>query len=103
MSSNWLLDNATRLAQFAGDDCEIDFINRARGELVRQRAVRGIVFGNHHAAARVLVQSMNYSWPLLSADSGQRGAVMKQGINERAAAMAGAGMNHQARRLVDDD
>ncbi len=46
---------------------------------------------------------MNDAWPLLPADAAQIVDVMEQGVDQRAARMAGRRMHDHARRLVDHD
>jgi len=51
--------------------------------------------------ARVFIEPMHDSRPLLAADAGQLWKMMQQGVDQRVLAMARAWMNHQPGRLVD--
>ena len=75
-----------------------------RREHVGQLLVRGIAFRRHHHAGRVLVQTMDDPRTHHPANAGQAVAAMgDQRVDEGAVGLAGAGMDHHAGRLVEDD
>ena len=74
------------------------------GKGVGQRAMRGVGLGDHHDAAGVLVEAVDDARPPDAADAGQAvAAMMDQRVDQRAGPVAGAGMDDQPGRLVDDD
>ena len=74
------------------------------GEGLRQRLVRAVGLGDDHDAAGVLVEAVDDARPLDAADAGKAGAAMvDQRVDQRAGPVAGAGMDDEAGRLVDDD
>ena len=62
-----------------------------------------IIFGHDKATARLFVETMNDAGTLFSTDSRQRDAVIEQRIYQSVLAMAYPGVNHESRRLIDDD
>jgi hypothetical protein len=103
MSSDLLFDYARLLAQFSGDECEVNLFHRARGELFGQFPVGDIIFGHHETAACFLVEAMNNTRPLFSADPGQRGAVTEQRVDQSVFALTWARVNGKASRFIDND
>ena len=103
MASDFFCNCSRALPQLPRDKCEINLFYRPFLKLCRQSAVRFIGFRNDDAAARFFIQSMDNSRPFFAADSGKLRKVMQQRIDQRVLAVAGAGMNDQARRLVDYD
>ncbi len=83
----------------------IDPDDRVFFELGRQTSVRRVGLGDDHDAGGLLVQAVHQPRPLLPADRGDRAAfgseVMEQRVDERAAPVAGRGMNDQPRRLIE--
>ena len=69
MTGDGFVDHSTRFPRDAGHQREIDFLHRARGKLLREIAVGRIVLGHDETAARLLVESMDNSRALLSADA----------------------------------
>ena len=65
--------------------------------------MRSVVLGDDERAARVFVEAVNNSRPFLAADSGEIFAVSQQRIHQRMLLMTGAGMNDQARGLVEHE
>ena len=60
--------------------------------------------GDHHQAGRVLVEAVDDARTPHAADAGERrAAMMDERVDQRARPVAGAGMHHETRRLVDDD
>jgi hypothetical protein len=68
MPSNVFFDYAGRLAQFSGDQRQINLFNRARGKLFRQFPMRHVVFSYHQTAACFLVETVNNAGSLFSTD-----------------------------------
>ena len=60
-----------------------------------------VILGHDEAAARFLVETMHDPGPLLPANPGKAGAMMEKRVDERVRLVAGAGMHHQTRRLVE--
>jgi len=71
-------------------------------ELARQLLVCRVVLGDHHDARRAAVETVDDAGPHLSADAAQARQVMQQRIDQCARRMAGTGVHHHARGLVDD-
>src|SRR5690606_4794335 len=73
-------------------------------ELGRELSMRLICLRDHQNSTGVLVESMNDSRPVPSAERGERtAAMMQQGIDERPAADPRSGRDDHARRLLDHD
>ena len=74
------------------------------GELLGQAMVRPVVLGHDQKPAGVLVEAVHDAGPPDAADAGQAFAAMgDQRIDQRAGLVAGAGVHHQSRGLVDHD
>ena len=74
------------------------------GELLGERAMRLIGLGDDQQSAGILVEPMHDAGPRHAADAGEaRAAMGDQRVDQRAGGVAGAGMHHEARGLVDDD
>ena len=82
VSSNFLFNHARGLAQFSGNEREINFLHRPLRELFGQFAMRLIIFGNDNATARFLIETMNNAWPFFAADAGKGGAMMEQRVDQ---------------------
>jgi hypothetical protein len=65
--------------------------------------VSRIVLCDEETAARLFVQTVNNAGSFLSANAGQRRAMMKQCIDQGVFAMAGTWMNDEPGRFIDDD
>src|SRR4051794_34309707 len=81
----------------AGDEREISLLHRARGELPGKFAMCGVVLRHDKASARFLVEAMHDARPLLSTDTGKRGAMMQEGVDQRVLLVARAGMHDHSR------
>ena len=103
MSSDFLFDCPSRLAQFSGDKCEVNLFHCARGELFGQFPMRHVIFGHHETAACFLVETVNNAGPFLSADPGQRRAVAEQRVDQSVFALTCARMNGKAGGFIDND
>jgi len=103
MTTNFFFNNTGALAQFSSNEREINLIDRARGKLVRQLAMRFIVLRHDQAAARVFIKPVNDSGAFLAANAGEFWKMMKQRVHQRSAALPGAGMNDEAGLFVDHD
>ncbi len=68
MSSDFLVNHAGRLAQFSGDQRQINLFHRARGELFRQSPVCNVILCYHEAAACFLIETVNDAGSFFSAD-----------------------------------
>ncbi len=101
-------DRAGGRVRFAPGEGEIGAFEGARaavvGELSREAVMRTVVLRHDDQAAGVLVESVDDAGAAHAADAGQAGTAMgDEGIDEGAAGMAWGRMDHQPRRLVDDD
>ena len=103
MSSDFFFDYPGRLAQFSGDEREINLFHCARGELFGQFAMRDIIFRHYKASACFLVETVNDTGPFFSADPGQRRAVTEQRIDQSMLALTRTRVNGKSGRFIDDD
>lgn len=103
MPSDFFFDYPGRLAQFSGDEREVDLFHCTHGELFGQFAMRDIIFRYYETAACFLVETVNDTGPFFSADPCQRGAVAEQCVDQSVFALARARMNGEASRFVDHD
>src|SRR5262245_47002270 len=102
------VDRAPRPLRRPPDEGEVAATQGPRatvvGELPAQRLMRAVGLGDHHHPGGVLVEAMPEAGPLDAAESGQALTAMgDEGVDQRAAAVAGGGMDDQSGRLVDDD
>ena len=65
--------------------------------------MRDIIFGHYETAACFLVETVNDTGPLLSADSGQRRAVAEQSVDQSMFTLTRARVNGEAGGFVDND
>ncbi len=103
MAADRCLDCSAISLQCPGNEREIDFRGFPLGELLRQGLMSDVILGHDEAAARFLVETMHDPGPLFPADSGKAGAMMEERVDERVRLVAGAGMHHQTRRLVEHE
>ena len=103
MPSDRGIDRAAGTFEGPGDQREIDFRNLTFGKLPGEFLMRRVIFGRDHGAAGFLIEAMNNSGPLLSADPGKAGAMMEQGVDQRVRLVSGAGMHDEARRLIEHE
>ena len=103
MPGDGCVDHSTRFPGNACHKCEIDFLHRSRGKLLRKIAVRRIILGHDETAARLFIESMNNSRPLSSPDAREIFAMSKQSVYQRVLLMARAGMHDQSSRLVQHE
>jgi hypothetical protein len=103
MPSDLFFDHTSWLAQLSGDECEIDLLYTARGELPGYFAVRSVILGYDKAPARFFVETMNNSRALFTADSRQRRAVVEERVDQSVFAMTRTRMNYKARGLIDNN
>src|SRR2546425_901689 len=80
----------------------VRLLDRARLELVGERPVRGVGLGDHQDTRGLFVEPVDDSRSFDAADAGEIGAVVKQGVHQRAAARARAGMDRHPGGLVKD-
>jgi len=103
VAANQGLDGpAARSGKESLDEGEVDFCDGTGGKLAGEMGMGGVVPGDHEASAGVLVEPVDDPGPPLAADAGKRGAMRQQGMDQSMAGMAGGGVDHQARRLVED-
>ena len=62
-----------------------------------------VIFGHDKTAARVLVETMDDSGALFSADSRQRRAVIQERVHQSVFTMTSTRVDDKARRLIDDN
>ena len=103
MPADRSVDRAAGTFEGPGDEREIDFLYLALGELPRELLVRPVIFRDDETTARLLVETMNNAGTLLSADPGEAGAMMEQGVDQGMRLVSGAGMHDQPRRFVEHE
>ena len=102
------IDNAFQWRRGSPDIRQVCAFKRAAasmiGKLFRQVTMRCVVLGNHHDAARVLVETMHDAWSAYAADA-RKGlaAMMDERIDERSRSVSGARVNDKAGGLRNDD
>ena len=88
----------------AGHQGQIFLFEGARGELIGQGAVRGVVFGHNEQPGGFLVETVHDARTLHPADPAQAARAMRQqSVHHRVVARAHARMHHHTRRLVEHD
>jgi len=65
--------------------------------------MRLVVFGDDKATAGFFIEAVHYSRPFSSAYPRKRDAMMEQSIDQSMLPLAGAWMNNQTGRFIDDD
>src|ERR1700730_17564356 len=103
MAADRSFDHAGSFAQLAGDEREINFFNTALRELLRQAAMRFVVFGDDQTPARVFIETADNYRPFFSAHSGKRTTMTKQGVDQSVLRMTGSRMQNQAGRFVQHE
>ena len=104
MPRNRRVDLALFVGQPAADDRVIPLVHFAFLELRGQAKMRRVVLGGDEAAGRVHVQPVHDARAHHAADAAQApGAVVEQGVDQRAALVPVPGMSRHVGRLVDDD
>jgi len=88
---------------FPMDQCDIAFLDLTGPELGRQVMVGRGVFRRDHYARGVLIQAMDNARPDDPVNLGEIPAVEKESIHKGPRINPGAGVNHHARELIDDD
>lgn len=101
MSCNLRINGSAFALQVAGDEREIDFLNRASGELRGQMAMSFVVSRHNQTTTRLFVEPVHNSRPFRAADPGQICAMMKQRVDQCPIAVTCSRMNDQARWFVD--
>ena len=103
MASDRAVDAAGALLGLAADEGAVEPLDRMQCELLGQAAVGEVGLGHHEDARGPAVETVHDARPQHPADSGElAAAVMKQGIHEGPARMAGRGVDDETRRLVHD-
>ncbi len=102
------IDRALRTLGHAPDQRQIGAFEVAGtamiGELLAEMAMGAVVLGDHHDAARILVEAMNDAGAADSAYARQAIATMiYKGIDQRSRPVAVAGVNDEPGGLVDHD
>ena len=80
---------------------QVRLVDLAVRELPGQPGVGRVVLGDHHQSRRAAVEAVHDAGPLLAADAAEPGDVVQQGVHQGAPVVAGGGVDHHARRLVD--
>ncbi len=105
------VDGGVIFCNVAVDEGEIGFGDLAGGEHLAELAVGTVVFGDEDEAAGLLVEAVDDAGAEVSADLGELGEVVEEGVDEGAAVAgvfvvdcggAGSGVDHHAGGLVDD-
>ena len=79
------------------------FSTRSSRELAHERAVGFVVLGHHEQARGAPVEAVHDARAQHAAHSGEVLHVVEQGVDEGPLGVPGAGMDHEAGRLVDDE
>ena len=103
MAADCSFDHAGAFAQLAGDEREVNLLNTAFRKLLRQSAMRFVVFGNDQTTARVFIETVDDARPLFAANSGKGMTMMKQRVDQCVLRMTGARMHNQPGRFVQDE
>jgi len=103
MSANFFFDHARLFAQFSSDKRKINLFDRPLSKLPRQFSMRLIVFRYDEASARLFVETVNDSGPLLAADSREGRAMAEQCVDQGVLPMTRARMNDEPGRFIDDN
>src|SRR5262245_59335297 len=82
---------------------QIDFRYLTLGEFSRELLMRLVIFRHDETTARLLVETMNNAGTMFSADPGESGAMMKQGVDQSMRLVPGARMHDQPRRFVEHE
>ncbi len=98
-------DAAARRAPHEGEVCAPQAAVGAVGrKLLGEAVMRGVRLGHHEQARSLFVEAVNNARALDAADTGEAVAAMgDERIDERAAGVAGRGVNDEPCRLVDND
>ena len=80
--------------KLAANNRQVDLFHLSMGELGGESQMGGIIFGHHHASARVLVQPMDYAGPRHAANAAKVAfAMMEQSIHQRVLFVSGRRVN----------
>jgi hypothetical protein len=63
MTANRLDNFAAQFRESPGAQREVEFLNFSSGKLIAQPQMRDVMFGNHEAAAGLLVQPVDHPGP----------------------------------------
>jgi hypothetical protein len=85
------------------DEGEVGFFHIPRGELIGERAVDLLGFGNDEAARSFLVEAVDDTRALGAAHDFDARAVVQKSVSEGSLAVACAGMDDETSGLVEDE
>jgi hypothetical protein len=103
MAGQWLLDTARVIRHITPYGGKIDPADRVVPELIRKSVMSQVVLCRHHNTGSSLVEPVYDARPGYSPDTGQIPAVVEQGVDKGSRRMPVGGMDHNVRRLVDDN
>ena len=103
VASDGFFDDAVILFDEALDEGEIDLFDVAVSELMGERVVGLVGFGDDEDAAGEAVEAMDDARAERSLDLRELREVMEQGVDEGSVMDTGSSMDGHAGRLVDDD
>lgn len=101
VAGDFFFDHAGFFGEMPGSEREVFFQYIAPGELFGERLVGQVIFGDHEAAAGFFVESVHDAGALCAADARERGTMVEQRIDERAAGVARSGVHHHSGRFVE--
>ena len=99
MPADRRVHEALVVAQVSDDDRLIGAVDAVGADLVAQRDVRAVVLGYEQQPRGILVDAVDDARPDLPADAGEIVKMLQQRVDQRAALVAGRGMDHHARWL----
>ena len=96
------LDNARPFLQEPPDNCLVLPLDRAPGKLPGQVRMRRIILGNDEQSGCVFVEPVDNPGARRVVDSGERVAVVEEGIDQRACIVPAGGVNDHPRGFIHD-
>jgi hypothetical protein len=81
----------------------VDTTNFSPPDGVGKGDVGFVSLGNHHKPGRIPVQTVDDPWPQFPPDTGEVSDVMEEGVHQGPIGVANSRVDHQSRRLVDDN
>jgi hypothetical protein len=103
MATDGGIDFAVGHAGDSIDEGEVGFFHIPRGELIGERAVDLLGFGNDEAARSFLVEAVDDTRALGAAHDFDARAVVQKSVSEGSFAVACAGMDDETSGLVEDE
>jgi len=103
VAADHVLDAAAFIFGHAVDGREVDFAQTTFRKGFGEAAVGDVVLGNDHAAAGVLIQTVDDAGAHFATDPAEVIAVMEERIDQRAVWVSGRRMHDETRGFVQDE